>query len=363
MLEMLNDLYTTAQLYGRLLRDIIISLIFIWTGALLPKLHVPDRSLDGKTAIVTGANSGIGYQISLDLAKRGATVYLACRNASKGQEAADVINQQVKRSATGDVKGVRAHVAQLDTSSIDSVRKFTKTWAKDQKGRSIDILVHNAGISSAPEGGDVTEEGLGMIYATNFLGSFALTALLEPKLASGARVVFTSAVGQYAGTLNGILTSPCGVPKDGLLDKLLVRKMPDSQHYSNTKLMQVAFARTLQRRWNQKPFASKALTAHAFMPGYVFTPIFSKTASLPIYVDPVWWFLKALTFLSISVEQGAATGVWLSTTSDLEVRRHGGSYWDRMTRRMTPVDVMDSGVLERLWQCWERDAGVEWKAA
>ena len=202
-----------------------------------------------------------------------------------------------------------------------------------------------------------------MIYATNFLGSFVLTNLLEQFLADGARVICTSATGQYGGELHSLLTSPGGVPREGLLYRIIGRKTPDSQHYANTKLMMVAFVHLLQQRWKRNApfaFAQKALTAHAFTPGYVYTPIFSKTADLPIYVDPVWWFLKALTFLSIPVEQGAATGLWLATANDLEVRPHGGGYWDRMTRRATPVDTMDQGVLERVWQCWERDGGVAW---
>ncbi|RMX93319.1 hypothetical protein D0868_12920 [Hortaea werneckii] len=359
---MLRELHGVARLYERLFLDIIVSIFYTLFGGLLPKLHVPYRPLDGKIAIVTGANSGIGYQLALDLARRGATVYLACRNVSKGEEAVQAINQDLNRSGNHiDSKAGRVQALQLDTSSMSSVRKFAAKWTDEQKGKPIDILIHNAGISSAPKGQDITEEGLGTIYATNFLGSFLLTNLLEFSLAAGARVIFTAAAGQYAGNLTSLLSRPGGVPKPSLLDNLLGRKTPDSQLYADTKLMQTAFASTLQQRWTRPPFAGKTLSAHAFMPGYVSTPIFGKTATLPIYVDPVWWALKAFSALSIPVEQGGATGLWLATTRDLEVRRHGGSYWDRMTRRMSPVQVMDPGVLERVWQCWERDCGGRWE--
>ncbi|KAI7241912.1 hypothetical protein KC330_g351 [Hortaea werneckii] len=359
---MLRELHGVARLYERLFLDIIVSIFYILFGGLLPKLHVPYRPLDGKTAIVTGANSGIGYQLALDLARRGATVHLACRNVSKGEEAVQAINQDLNRSGNHvDSKAGRVQALQLDTSSMSSVRKFAAKWTDEQKGKPIDILIHNAGISSAPLGQDVTEEGLGTIYATNFLGSFLLTNLLESSLATGARVIFTAAAGQYAGNLKSLLSRLGGIPKPSPLDNLLGRKAPDSQLYADTKLMQTAFASTLQQRWTRPPFAGKTLSAHAFMPGYVSTPIFGKTATLPIYVDPVWWALKAFRALSIPVEQGGATGLWLATTSDLEVRRHGGSYWDRMTRRMSPVQVMDPGVLKRVWQCWERDCGGRWE--
>ncbi|RMY48127.1 hypothetical protein D0865_08280 [Hortaea werneckii] len=359
---MLRELHGVARLYERLFLDIIVSIFYTLFGGLLPKLHVPYRPLDGKIAIVIGANSGIGYQLALDLARRGATVYLACRNVSKGEEAVQAINQDLNRSGNHiDSKAGRVQALQLDTSSMSSVRKFAANWTDEQKGKPIDILIHNAGISSAPQGQDVTDEGLGTIYATNFLGSFLLTNLLEPSLAAGARVVFTAAAGQYAGNLTSLLRRPGGIPKPSLLDNLLGRKTPDSQLYADTKLMQTAFATALQQRWTRPPFAGKTLSAHAFMPGYVSTPIFSKTATLPLYVDPVWWALKAFRALSIPVEQGGATGLWLATTNDLEVRRHGGSYWDRMTRRMSPVQVMDPGVLERVWQCWERDCGGRWE--
>ncbi|OTA21058.1 hypothetical protein BTJ68_14681 [Hortaea werneckii EXF-2000] len=362
MFKMLRELHGVARLYERLFLDIIVSIFYTLFGGLLPNLHVPYRPLDGKVAIVTGANSGIGYQLSLDLARRGATVYLACRNVSKGEEAVQAINQDLDRSPNHvDSKAGRVQALQLDTCSMSSVKAFAARWTDEQKGKPIDILIHNAGISSTPKGQDVTEEGLGTIYATNFLGSFLLTNLLEPSIAAGARVVFTAAAGQYAGNLTSLLSSPGGVPKPSLFDKLLGRKTPDSQLYADTKLMQTAFASTLQQRWNRQPFAGKAMSAHAFMPGYVYTPIFSKTANLPIYVDPVWWALKAFMALSIPVEQGVATGLWLATTNELEVRRHGGSYWDRMTRRMSPAHLMDPGVLQRVWQCWERDCGARWE--
>ncbi|EMC92994.1 hypothetical protein BAUCODRAFT_77671 [Baudoinia panamericana UAMH 10762] len=314
-------------------------------------MQVPSKDLTGKVAIITGANSGIGFQLALDLARMGASVYLACRNTEKGKEAAErIIGTLSGKPGSGAEKlDSRIHVLHLDTSSMESVRQFAKLW--QASGRQVDILVHNAGISSAPNGKQVTGEGLHMFYATNFLGSFVLTALLEKHLAPKARVIFTASFGAYAGDLTYLLSAPRGLKQEGFLERTFGR---DSRNYNNTKLMQVAFTRLTKDVYATQ--RNKGPTAHAFMPGFVFTPIFGKTAWA---LDSVFLFLKVATSLSIPVEQGAATGLYLATSDDVDVMM-GGGYWDRLRKRTTWVDVMDDGLLERLWQCWEQDGGVTW---
>ncbi|KAF2723159.1 NAD(P)-binding protein [Polychaeton citri CBS 116435] len=295
---------------------------------LLPHIQVPDSSLEGKTVIVTGANSGIGYVLSRDFAHRGASVYLACRNTSKGEEAASEIIDSVPESDN------RVRVLQLDTSSLKSVRAFADHWLS--LGQRIDILVHNAGISDAG-GEDVTAEGLGTIYCTNFLGSFVLTHLLEGCLAHHARVIFTTSTGQYGGSLSRLFSLPGYRPEPS---HIFTYRPSDSGLYADTKMMQVAFCKMLQQRWDQHS-PEKQLTINSFTPGYTFTPIFDKTASLPWYVDPVFWFLKTATAIATPVDQGAATGVWLATTESAPVLA-GGKYYDRCVERSTFVDLEEA---------------------
>lgn len=122
--------------------DGILSLTTILVGRLLPKLKIPPTDLTNKTAIITGANSGIGYSLALSLAYQNATVYLASRNASKAHAAASGIID-----ATG-ISSAKIHVLSLDTSSLASVRAFASTW--DSSSKPIDLLIHNAGITGPP---------------------------------------------------------------------------------------------------------------------------------------------------------------------------------------------------------------------
>ena len=143
--------------------DLWISMAKLAFGRLLPSLHVPLNDLSGKTAIITGANSGIGQQIALDLAKQGARVYLACRNNEKASQAADEII-----SACPAAKD-RCHILELDTSSLSSVRSCAQAFTS--LSTPLDILIHNAGRGdSLPN--TYSPDSHPLIYSTNFLGSF-----------------------------------------------------------------------------------------------------------------------------------------------------------------------------------------------
>ena len=348
-------------------RDLALSQINLAFGRLYPNLKVPDADLGGKTAIITGGNSGIGLQIALELAKRGANVYLACRNASKAEDAVAEIASQVP-SASGRVKPLS-----LDTSSLDSVRAFAQEWGRHaDDSKTIDLLYHNAGTGSAPVGHEFTTDGFPFIYATNFLGSFLMTYLLEDHLAPDARIIFTSSTGQYSGTFlpdfslertetrtePGFHVPPSAV-KPG-------KETAGAAYYVNSKTMQVAFARLLHERFERKANEAGAKNrrlVHSFTPGFTMTPIFSKVTVRSILEDPAWWVLRVTTVLATHVGQGAATGVWLGVTQDEDVGGggKGSGYWDRMSRMVSKVDIMDRETVERLWIRWEADAGVEWR--
>lgn len=330
------------------LKDLAVSILTLLFARLLPAIKVPFVDLSGSTAIVTGANSGVGKSLCLELARRNATVYLACRNVTKGHEVASEIID-----VCGESCSKRVHVVELDTSSLASVRAFAERWSS----KSLDILVHNAGIAAVPSGGcEATSEGLGTIYATNFAGAYLLTSLLEPHMTPDARVVFTSSVGQYAADYTRILRLPGEVPSE---DTSQGSRAPDSGFYADSKFMQVCFVRLLQRRFDSQPGHR---IAHAFSPGYSNTGIFEKTPSVPWWMDVPLWSLKAARVLCQSPEQGAAPGLWLATTHDAQVvgKGKGGAYWERRTRRRTTLDVLPDGVLDKMWKIWERDTGAKW---
>src|SRR5580700_3650609 len=143
---------------------------------------IPDQS--GKTYIVTGANSGIGYQAALALAKKGASVVLACRSPERSQAAADRIRAAAPKA--------NLELAPLDRASLRSFRSFADWFQRTHA--CLDFLINNAGVMAIPR--QVTEDGFEMQLATNHLGHFALTGLLLGRLLSSApsRVVNVSSM-------------------------------------------------------------------------------------------------------------------------------------------------------------------------
>lgn len=345
-------------------RDLVLSMLNLAFGRLYSKPLPPSADLTGKVAIVTGANSGIGLNIALELVRQNATVYLACRNTSKAREAVSQITSAIPSSAD------RVETLLLDTSSLSSVRECAERWKKSKS--TIDILIHNAGSASTPTEQPFTVDGFPMLYATNLLGSFLLTFLLEPCLSHRARIVFTSSTSQYTSTFTPMFS--LGTVKNRLEPGFHApiaavkadRIATDSALYANTKAMQVAFAKLLCNRWDAAAKANgtrNQWVAHAFNPGFTKTTIFGKFMPRTIWEDPVFWILKATTILATDVSWGAATGVWLATTEDEAVMGEGmgGGYWERMTRRVAKVDLMSTEQLERFWIRWEADAGIVWK--
>lgn len=209
-----------------------------WTAANMPDLH-------GKTTVVTGANSGLGYFTALELARHGAEVVLACRNQAKGEEA--------MASMRAEVPGGQLQLASLDLADLASVRQFAKQFQADHEG--LDVLVNNAGVMAIPH--HRTADGFEMQFGTNHLGHFALTGLLLPALLArkAPRVVAVSSMAHVIGRI----------------------RFDDLQHeksyskwlaYGQSKLANLLFARELDRRAKQ---AGSRLIAVAAHPGYAAT--------------------------------------------------------------------------------------------
>src|SRR3954451_22085821 len=149
-----------------------------WTIA-----DIPNQS--GRTAVVTGANTGLGYETAAALAAKGAHVVLAVRNTGKGDDAAGAI--------TSAHPGSRVDVAELDLTSLESVRRAADELRSGHD--TIDLLINNAGVMMTPKG--TTRDGFELQFGTNHLGHFAFTGLLLDRLLAvpGSRVVTVSSVG------------------------------------------------------------------------------------------------------------------------------------------------------------------------
>jgi NAD(P)-dependent dehydrogenase (short-subunit alcohol dehydrogenase family) len=204
----------------------------MWTEKNIP-------ALDGKTAVITGANSGLGLAAAKVMAKHGARVIMACRNAAKAEAAA----LAVRETATGPVE-----IVSLDLGSLASVDKCAAELRANEQ--SLDYLLNNAGLMAIDAAR--TEDGFEMQLGVNHLGHFALTAKLWPLLAAtpGARVVNHSSFGHRPGRLR--------------LDDLMFDKRGYSRWpaYFQSKLTNLLFSFELHRRLQAAGSQVKALTAH-----------------------------------------------------------------------------------------------------
>ncbi|MFE3520236.1 oxidoreductase [Streptomyces sp. NPDC059161] len=202
---------------------------------------IPDQS--GRTAVVTGANSGIGLVAARELARRGARVVLACRSEERGKEAEAHIR--------GGVPGAEAEFRRLDLADLGSVREFASTFPYER----LDLLVNNAGVMALPYGH--TADGFETQFGVNHLGHFALTGLLLPRLrAAGAARVISVSSGMHA------------------LANIDLRDLNSERHYrrwiayARSKTANLLFVHELARRLAAQGSDIVAAAAH---PGYAAT--------------------------------------------------------------------------------------------
>ncbi|MCW2528987.1 MAG: Short-chain dehydrogenase/reductase [Pseudonocardiales bacterium] len=208
--------------------------------------QLPD--LTGRKVIVTGSNGGIGYFAALELARHGAEVTLACRDADKANAAADRIRAEIAEA--------RVSVAELDLSRLDSVRAFSDGWFDP-----LDLLINNAGVM-APLRRRETVDGFELQMGTNHLGHFALTGLLLPSLLAAAtpHVVTIASLAHFSARLD-------------MDDLQSVADYQPQRSYGNSKLANILFAAELQRRATA---AGTSLVSTAAHPGLSSTGLTSN---------------------------------------------------------------------------------------
>lgn len=199
---------------------------------------VPD--LTGRLAVVTGANSGLGFGLAGRLAEAGAEVVMAVRNREKGQDALALLLAQHPTA--------RLRLLDLDLASLESVRAAAQTLLDEQRG--IDILINNAGIMAVPDR-RATADGFELQFGSNHLGPFAFTGLLLPALqrAASPRVVSTSSLAANVGRWQW----------NNLQGE---QKYSAWGAYGLSKLANLAFARELQRRSDEHCWGITSAAAH-----------------------------------------------------------------------------------------------------
>ena len=168
------------------------------------------------------------------------------------------------------------------------------------------MLVHNAGIAGPPAGAAKTKDGLGVIYTTNFLGSFLMTNLLECNLSPAARVVCTSSTGHYSAVAT-LFPPPTPTAQPGTAAALALKS--DSVAYGHSKAQQVLFVQLLQRHFSSLP--DNRRTAHVFTPGFTSTPIFGKmNPGWETWLsDPLFAMLRITEkWFAVDTDEGAKDG-------------------------------------------------------
>lgn len=254
--------------------------------------QIPSQA--GKTIIVTGATSGIGYEAALALAKAGAAVVLASRNEAKGNRTIESIRQILPSSKVSFLR--------LDTASQASVRSFCSEWLKTE--RRIDTLILNAGISNVPTR-EETVDGFERQLATNYLGHFTMTSLLLPCMNSDGRIIPVSSLAHKRTRLR-------------LEDLQFKQHYNPMTAYNHSKLAVLTFALELSRRLQESGSKLKVVPVH---PGVAATGITRGGDRANPIIRNV-----AKTMFGIigqSAEQGAWPILYAATAPDVQ---SGGYY-------------------------------------
>jgi len=292
---------------------------------------MPD--LSGKTVIVTGGNSGIGYEAALQFARKKARTILACRSLDKANAAA----KQIAASNPG----AAVEVMELDLSSLASIRSFADAFHKSH--RSVDTLVNNAGVMALPY--RKTVDGFEMQFGTNHLGHFALTGLLLDVLlaTNGARVVNVSSGAHRMGRIR-------------FHDLQWERGYYKWFAYGQSKLANLLFNFELQRRADA---AHAKLLAVACHPGYAATNLQAAGPQMrgSSAMESLWGVLNG-TFAQ-SAAMGALPTLYAATSP--EVRGNDyigpdgmGEMWGHPTKVNTSAAAKDAAIAAKLWDVSEQ---------
>ncbi|MQT12925.1 oxidoreductase [Segnochrobactrum spirostomi] len=300
-----------------------------WTADQMPPQH-------GRRVVITGANSGIGFEAALELARHGAAIILPARSEAK---AADAI-----RRIRAAVPAADLTPALLDLASLDSVRAFAAMVEERFPGPSLDLLINNAGVMALPRR-EITEDGYERQFATNVLGPFALTALLFPRLKpiAGTRIVTLSSIAAHGGKI--------------AFDNLQGERAysPLNGAYTQSKLADLIFALELQRRLGAAGSPIASLAAH---PGIAVTNLQANLKGIYKLLGPL-----LMPLIGHSARQGALPELFAATAPEALA---GGYYGPNGIREIKgdpapaklPPASTDCALASRLWTTAEQLTGI-----
>lgn len=307
-----------------------------WTSEFIP-------SQSGRRALITGATSGIGFETARELARKGAEIILPARSMAKAKDAVDRIRTEI--SAASVIPCV------LDLASQASVREFASWFSRQYPGTSIDLLINNAGVMAIPKR-ELTVDGFERQFATNFLGPFALTALLYPHVRQreGNRIVIVSSS----------VTKWAKIDFNNLHSEH--HYSPMAQAYGQSKLADSLFALELHRRLTRAGSAVAVTSAH---PGYAITNLQTsgpgtRLSAFRIISSILKPFLSqdaahgALPTLFAAAASQAVPGEYYGPDGLFELKGYPRSV-------LIPTKAQNSDDAERLWSEAERLTGIAFR--
>nr|XP_039268676.1 retinol dehydrogenase 12-like [Styela clava] len=292
--------------------------------------------MDGKTVLITGANTGIGLATAIDMANRNARVIMACRDMEKGNAAKEKVIQE---TGSNDVI-----LKELDLASFESIREFAADINENEP--KLHVLINNAGVMMCPP--MKTKDGFEMQFGVNHLGHFLLTNLLVELLKKSApsRVVTVSSTAHY---------KMYGWGKIHWDDLNFEKKYDAQKAYGQSKLMNVLFSRELSKRLH-----GTAVTTYALEPGVVDTELvrhYGKNEN-PSLWDKLFNSLNylPLKFLFRTPEQGAQTQIYCAVAHELN--EVSGKYYASCKQTAESWDAQNDEYAKRLWRISEELTGL-----
>ncbi|XP_048339951.1 retinol dehydrogenase 12 [Sphaerodactylus townsendi] len=279
--------------------------------------------LNGKVAVITGANTGIGKETAKDLARRGARVILACRDMVKGEAAACEI-----RTMTGNQQVI---AKKLDLADTKSIQEFAENFLKEEK--ELHILINNAGVIMCSY--SKTVDGFEMQFGVNHLGHFLLTFLLLERLkqSSPARIVNVSSLAHRIGKIS-------------FHDLQSEKSYNWGQAYCQSKLANIHFTMELARR-----LQGTGVTVNAVHPGSVLTELPRQTSTIYTIWRNIPFFLK-------TPEEGAQTSVYCAVAEELE--SVSGKYFSDCKPAYVSAQGRDEKTSKKLWKISCELLCIEW---
>ena len=295
-------------------------------------------NLDGKVIVITGANSGLGFENSKQFAKKGATVVMACRNLKKGEIA--------KNKILKDVPDAKLKLMELNLGDLESIKQFAEEFKKEFE--KLDVLLNNAGIMMVPF--QKTKDGFESQLGTNFLGHFALTALLFDVLrnTAGSRIVNVSSLAHKTGKK---------IEKKHFLSEEGYNK---SEAYSRSKLANLLFSYELGKRVEAKNLDMKVVAVH---PGIATTSLADHLIPyiLRVIIRPIFRL-----FLIQSSAKGALPSSRAATDPNVKNNEYYGPSNPKGTKGY-PVKIESEGLshdeelAKEVWSIAEELTGIQFE--